>query len=124
MPWITPTDIETVYGAAVTEGFIAHVQALAESCIGTQETVSDQLKAAFVDVVYRKHLAATENPSGMSSEMLGAYQYQQPNSPGLGLTKNDCRLLKKAVGRMGLWVLPTTRGQLETPPVHEVEVEW
>lgn len=112
--WVQPEDIAEVYGAEVSEGFIRHVQSLAESCVGEHETVSNRLKAAFVDVVYRKHLATTHNPEGATQETLGSWSYSVSNAPGLGLTDRDCKALKKAAGISGLWVQPLTRGPVET----------
>lgn len=120
MAWITPDDVIAAYPEAdVTPGFIAHIQALAEVCTGVQtEPISSGLKATFVDVVYRKHLAGTTNPEGINMEVLGPYTRQHTAAPGLGLTRTDCRALKKAVGKSTVGVLSVGGGPLETPPIH------
>lgn len=116
MAWITPADITAVYSdASVTTAFIAHVQSLAEVCIGAQtEPVSAQLKATFIDIAYRKSRDVATNPDGVTQTQLGAFMEATPGAPGLGLTKTDCKNLKRAIGRTGLWVQPTTRGDVET----------
>lgn len=122
MAWVTHEEVLAVYPETADEdadrfaALIDHVQALAEVAVGTQATPSARLKAVFTDVVYRKWLAITQNPDGVQSELLGSYQYMQPNAPGLGLTKHDRKNLKAAVGRIGVWVQPVHRGEVETAP--------
>lgn len=115
--WITASDVTAIYpDADVTDAFIVHVQALAEVVIGTQDDPSDGLKAVFTDVVHRKHLSTTRNPEGLNMEVLGSYTVQHAGAPGLGLTRNEKQMLRQAVGKTGPWILPTTRGDLETAP--------
>jgi hypothetical protein len=116
MSWVTPENVEAVYpNSNVSAAFIAHVQSLAEICVGEHDEPSAKLKAAFTDVVYRKHLATVNNPEAVNQETLGSYSYSMTGAPGLGLTDKDCKSLKKAAGLSGLWVQPTTRGPVETP---------
>lgn len=124
MSWITPEDVEAVYpDTTVTQPFLDHLQSLAEVCTGIQETpISAHLKAAFIEVAQRKSLAGDHNPQGLTSETLGSYSYQQPGAPGLGLTKAECRSLKRAVGKSGLSAIAITRGEVETPPIHHDDI--
>jgi hypothetical protein len=53
------------------------------------------------------------NPGGFSSESSGDYTYQRTNvQPGVYLTDGELRILRRAVGRTGLWTQPVTRGDL------------
>ena len=121
MSWVTPDDIEAIYpDFDASQEFVDHVQHLAESCAGVvAEPVSPQLRATFIDVVYRKWLAMENNPEGTTQETLGPYMVQMPSVPGLGLTKNECRALRTAARRPGLTSIPVGSGPLETPPRHD-----
>lgn len=118
MAWITPQDVESVYGVEVTEEFIAHYQALAEMCTGDlEEPVSDRVKAVFTEIVFRKHTDLEANPEGTAMETLGPYTVQRASRLGLGLTSQDCRALRRAAGHSSLRVVNLTGGEaLETPP--------
>ena len=117
MAWISTDDIAAVYPAAdVTPGFIAHMQALAEGCTGTQtEPIGSQLKAVFVELVYRRSLASDDN---VASETLGPFSQTRSVQAGQGITNRECRTLKRAVGKSTVGVLKVGAGNLETPPTH------
>lgn len=110
--WITPDDVTDVYPAAIiSQGFIDHVQALAEIVVGTQETPGTKLKAVMVQIAHRLALAPDDN---VQQETLGSYSYSRAPG-GLGLTKHEKKLLRSAVGKFGLAALSMTRGDVETP---------
>jgi hypothetical protein len=106
------------------EGLIAQAQGLAEVEVGTQATPSAGLKAVLAQIVARMWQAgksAQVNPAAMQSETVGPFNYQNPNAgtAGLGLTNREKAALRKAAGVTGLWIQPTTRGEVETAPIHE-----
>jgi len=113
--WITPADITDVYPSdGSTEGLIDHVQALAEIEIGTQDTPTGQLQAVMVQITHRFYLASTGDEN-IVQETLGPHSYTRAQISGLGLTKAEKALLKKAVGETQFWVQPLSRGdRLET----------
>lgn len=122
MSWITPNDVTTVYPTVTpSEPLCDHVQGLAESVIGEQDTpVSNRLKAVMVDIVARfwtKAKAAEVSPAGYIRERVEDYEYQLPAQAGgigLGLTEGEKAALLAAVGRSALSVVSTTRGPVET----------
>jgi hypothetical protein len=65
-------------------------------------------------VVLRVAERAMRNPGGFSSESSGDYTYQRNNVQGSGayLTEGELRILRRAVGRRGLWTQPVTRNDL------------
>lgn len=140
MPWITYEDVEPIIQTGLSddpyiEGLIDHVQGLAESVIGDQGSGPldpGPLASVFAEIVARRWRggkAASSNPAGYQSESVEDYSYSVPTgshlagNAGLGLTKAERKDLKAAVGRTGLWVQPTTRGNVETAPRHHSEID-
>ena len=124
MAWITPSDVSDVYpDATVTTAQLAHIQGLAEGCIGAQtEPVSNAIKAVMVDVAWRFWRgvqASATNPEGYQAERTPEYGYEHPAGgpilSGFGLTDKECRALKKAAGVSGLSTIRVSRGAVETP---------
>lgn len=124
MAWITPADVTVVYStASLTADQIAHLQGLAEGCIGPQtEPVRASLKAVMVDIgfrFWRGLQAAAANPAGYQAERTPEYGYEHPAPgpilSGFGLTDKECRALKKAAGVGGLSTIRVSRGAVETP---------
>lgn len=65
-------------------------------------------------VVLRVAERVMRNPQGFRSESAGDYSYQRPEAGiGLELTPAELRLIRRAVGRTGLWNQPLTRGEDE-----------
>lgn len=139
MAWITPEEVTAVFPDLATEdtdyiqALIDQVQGLAEVIIGAQATPSAGLKATMNQIVvrfWRGNKAATANPSGHQSESVEDYSYSDPTggsfsqASGLGLTDREKKALRSAVGRTGLWVQPTTRGNVETAPRQNDADEW
>lgn len=124
MAWITVVDVTAVYPAAtITADQLAHLEGLAEGCIGPQsEPVSAALKAVMVDVAWRFWRgvqASATNPEGYQAERTPEYGYEHPAGgpilSGFGLTDKECRALKKAAGVSGLSTIRVSRGAVETP---------
>jgi hypothetical protein len=113
MVWITPADVTAVYASDdPTTAFVDHVQALAEIEIGTIASPTTKLKAVMVEIVHRMWAAINDDPN-VTQEQLGSWSSSRRS--GLSLTNAEKRLLRKAVGRTGLYVQGTTReDQLET----------
>lgn len=127
MAWITFDQVEVLLQQNLDHdpyviGLIDHAQGLAEVEIGEQEEpVSRRLQSVLANVVARmwqSGQSAQINPAGLQSETTGPHTIQDPRAgtAGLGLTDREKDQLRKAVGRTGLWVQPTTRGPLETAP--------
>lgn len=124
--WIGPADIDAVYpGEDVSVGFIAHIQALAETVIGTQTVpVVNGLRAEMVELVYRKHRVTNAQADGLTQEAMGSYSYSIAGSNGLGLSNREKRNLRAAVGRGGPFVLTTHRDVVETAPRSSDNDSW
>jgi hypothetical protein len=123
MAWITPHQVGAVLhtdlsGDPWIDDLIEHVEGLCEVEIGEQdEPISRRLAAVVTQIaarMWRAAVAAEGNPEGISQETIGAYSYSQSTIAALGLTNAEKDSLRKAVGRTGLWVQPTTRGPVET----------
>lgn len=112
--WIATTDVTDVYpDTDVTDGLIGHVQGLAEIEIGEQdEPVSTGLAAAMVQIVHRFALAASDDDN-ISQETLSSYSYTRTSLSGLGLTRAEKKLLRKAAGINGTWVQPISVASTE-----------
>jgi hypothetical protein len=135
MAWIDSARVETLLQRDLSEdpwidGLIDHAQGLAEIVIGAQtEPVANRLQSALAQIVARMWQAgqsAQINPGALQSETTGPFTFQdvRAGAAGLGLTNREKELLRSAVGKTGLWVQPTTRGDhLETAPVHHAELE-
>jgi len=131
MAWITKSDVAVLLQTDLDDdqyidGLITQAQGLAEIEVGALDEPSAGLKAAVAQIVARMWQAgqsAKANPAGMQSQMAGPFNFQdtQGGAAGLGLTNREKNLLRKAAGKGGLWVQPTSRGDdLETPPNHRV----
>ena len=83
--------------------------ALKSALLAALEAAADPSVRA---VVLRSAERAMRNPGGFSSESSGDYSYQRTGTqqPGVFLTDGELRILRRAVGRTGLWTQPVTRG--------------
>lgn len=123
--WIGPADIEAVYpGEDITPGFIGHIQALAETVIGTQTSPTVGLKAEMVELTYRKWRVTNAQADGLTQEAIGSYSYSIAGSNGLGLSNREKRNLRAAVGRGGPFILQTHRDVIETAPRRTDTDSW
>jgi hypothetical protein len=65
------------------------------------------------------------NPTGLTAESVVSYRAEYGNSSSdLYLTKQERRLVRKAVSKTGVSVMGVTRGELETPEVREFDYDW
>lgn len=128
MAWITSDVVEVLLqtdlsGDAYIDGLIDHAEALAEAEVGAKtEPVSAALQAVLAQIVarmWRAGKSAQANPAGLTMEQTGPFAMQDPNagSAGLGLTNREIKALRRAAGLLQVGILPTTRGELETPHV-------
>lgn len=137
MAWITSTAVEPLVQTDLSadtfiSALINHAEALAEIEVGVQtEPVSAGLQAVLAQIVARMWRAgqgAAVNPGGFQSETSPEYGYSVPTGPtlaaGLGLTNQEKKDLKRAAGVNGLWVQPTTRGDVETARLSSELDDW
>jgi hypothetical protein len=62
-------------------------------------------------VVLRATERAIRNPQGFSAESAGDYSYQRTGvQDGVYLTDAERAIIRRAIGRTGLWTQPVTRG--------------
>lgn len=101
------------------EALLDDISALvrAEAGVTWIDPVTGQLTdvpASVRAVVLRVAERVYRNPQGFRSESAGDYSYQRPEA-GLGmyLTEAELRIIRRALGRTGLWTQPTTRGDDE-----------
>lgn len=129
MAWINKSAVAVLLQTDLDEdpfidALIDHAQGLAEIEVGEQDDPSTGLQSALAQIVARMWQAgqsAKVNPAGLQGQMAGPFNVQNPNggAAGLGLTNREKALLRKAAGKTGLWVQPTSRADdLETPPTH------
>jgi hypothetical protein len=63
-------------------------------------------------VVLRMLDRAVRNPNAFSAEAAGDYSYQRTDvQPGVYLTEDERQIIRKAIGKSGLWTQPVTRGE-------------
>lgn len=73
--------------------------------------VLEAVPAAVRAVVLRAVERAVRNPQGFSAESAGDYSYQRTGvEQGVYLTEQERKILRRAIGRTGLWTQPVTRG--------------
>lgn len=74
---------------------------------GALLTVPESVRVVVLRVVER----AIRNPQGFSAESAGDYSYQRTGvEPGVYITDREQKIIRRAVGRVGLWTQPVTRG--------------
>lgn len=112
--WVTPDHIIDAYQTVIPDGFIAHLQGLAETHIGTHPEPTLRLQSVFTEIVYRKW-SNRDTSTDLAYATLGPYTEGYRPTAGQGLTDRDIKQLHQAVGTGGVWVLPTTRGPVEIP---------
>lgn len=126
MAWITSAKVGVLLQTDLSsdtwiDDLIDHAQALAEAEVGTQtEPVSNALQAVLAQIVARMWQggqSAQVNPAALTMEQTGPFAMQNPNAgaAGLGLTDREIKALRRAAGKLAVGILPTTRGDMETP---------
>jgi hypothetical protein len=64
-------------------------------------------------VVLKAAERAMRNPGGYSSESSGDYSFQRNGAQfGVYLTDAELKIIRRSVGRTGLWTQPVTRGEV------------
>ena len=112
------TNDEVTRAVAVLEDATALVREVVGDVVWTDPGTGDLLPLKVPGsaraVVLRAAERAIRNPGGFSSESSGDYSYQRTGTvqPGVFLTEGEERILRRAVGRTGLWTQPVTRGDL------------
>lgn len=123
-------DVESRLGRSLAEGETGRVVALLEDAsalvcdvagrdwidpdTGHLTTVPGTIRAVVLRMVER----AIRNPHGFSAEAAGDYSYQRTNvEPGIYMTKAEEAIIRRAVGRRGLWTQPVTRNELHRETV-------
>lgn len=128
MAWIESDRVGTLLQTDLSadgyiDDLIDHAEALAEAEVGEQtEPVSAALQAVLAQIVARMWQggqSAQVNPAALTMEQTGPFAMQNPNAgaAGLGLTNREIKALRRAAGKLAVGILPTTRGDLETPHV-------
>jgi hypothetical protein len=123
IPLASVADIEARLGRKLSpeeklraEGVLEDISGLVRDIVGR-----DFLNEAGTDLVGVPHTVlavvrkaaerAMRNPEGYSGESTGDYSYQRRGvEDGVYLTEAEERLIRRALGRGGLWVQETTRG--------------
>lgn len=117
------TDVEARIGRTFTGDEAVRVRALLDDA---SALVRDEAATTWIDpitsllievpgsvraVVLRAVERAARNPQGFSAESAGDYSYQRTDvEPGVYLTDGERQIIRKAIGRTGLWTQPVTRG--------------
>jgi hypothetical protein len=125
--WITPDRVAAILKTDLSGDpwileLIAQAQGLVEIEVGPQTAPSVGMQAALAQIVARMWRAgedAKANPPGNQQQTVGPFSFQNNNggAAGLGLTNREKAAVRKAAGKSGLWVQPTSRGDhLETAP--------
>lgn len=123
LPLADITDLEARLGREFDAAESARVLALLDDA---SALVRDEAATTWIDpvtalltavpgsvraVVLRSVERAVRNPQGFSAESAGDYSYQRTNvEPGVYLTETERQIVRKAIGRTGLWTQPVTRG--------------
>lgn len=117
-------DVEVRLGRELVDAELGRVAALLDDA---SALVRDQAGRTWVDaetgdplpvpasiryVVLRMVDRAVRNPNAFSAEAAGDYSYQRTDvQPGVYLTDDERAIIRKAVGKSGLWTQPVTRGE-------------
>lgn len=112
-----PSDVdgfESTRVQAVLEDVSALVRAEAGKTWVAGITLDSDLPDVVVAITIKATLRTLLNPDGVSAETIGAATTSYESADDVFLTEAECRMIRKVAGVAGLWVLPTTRGLLET----------
>lgn len=124
-PLASLSDVEVRLGQTFTAGESARPRAVlddasalvraeagrpwADPDTGALQNVPAAIKA----VVLRVAIRAIENPEGFTNESGGDYSYTRKGvEDGVYLTDREHRIIRRVLGRTGLWTQPVERGDL------------
>lgn len=119
-PLATLEDVEQrLGGVTLDHDAQARVEALLDDAselvrleAGTTWEAPAVVPGAVKAVVLRMVDRAYRNPEGFSAESDGDYSYQRTQvQPGVYLTDAELRIIRRAMGRTGLWTQPLTRNE-------------
>jgi hypothetical protein len=89
-----------------------------QTWLNVDGSVSASLPTTVKAVVLKSAERAMRNPDGYSAESGGDYSYQRVGvQDGVYLTDREEKLIRRAIGRAGLWTQPVTRGEDECTTV-------
>lgn len=88
---------------------------------GNLDDVPDEIVGVVATMVER----ASRNPAGVTQEAAGPFSrsFGSDAAARLYLTKPEKLVVRNAVGRTGLGVVATTRGELETGPIYDHDLD-
>lgn len=83
--------------------------------INPETGVVEGVPASIRAVVLRIAERVMRNPQGYKAESAGDYSYQRSDADdnGIYLSERDIQIIRRALGRTGLWTQPLTRGDDE-----------
>jgi hypothetical protein len=107
--------LEAPFEVSRVEALLDDVSALVRDEAGTDWVDADgalvAVPASIRSVVLRSVERAIRNPDGFSAESDGDYSYQRTGvQDGAYLTDAERAIIRRAIGRTGLWTQPVTRG--------------
>lgn len=105
--------IERVRALAVLEDVSSLARDVAgRTFLNEAGTAIEGLPSTVRSVVIKAAERAMRNPDGYTAESVGDYNYQRPGvEDGVYLTEREEKLIRRALGRTGLWTQPVTRGE-------------
>lgn len=127
-PLATPEDLEYRMGREFTDAELPRVEAALDdasalvraeagrSWVDPETGLVTGLPAAIKTVVLRVAERVVRNPQGFRSESAGDYSFQRYDADDGGgpyLTDREMAIIRKALGRTGLWTLRTERDSPE-----------
>lgn len=107
--------LEATFEIPRVEALLDDVSALVRDEAGTDWVDADgvliAIPASIRSVVLRSVERAVRNPQAFSAESDGDYSYQRTGvQDGAYLTDAERAIIRRAIGRTGLWTQPVTRG--------------
>lgn len=122
IPLADTTDLEARLGRTFSESEFVRAVAVLEDVSSLARDVAGRtwlneagdalegLPATVRAVVLKSAERAMRNPDGFSAESGGDYSYQRVGvQDGVYLTEREEKLIRRAIGRTGLWTQPVTR---------------
>jgi hypothetical protein len=124
-PLASVTDLERRLGKEFGDAELSRVEAVLDDA---SALIRDEAGRTWIDpitgliagvpasiraVVLRVAERATRNPDALKSESGGDYSYQYADTEGgVYLTDRERQIIRRALGRTGLWTQPVERGDI------------
>lgn len=125
VPLVALSDVEARLGTTYPTGEVARPLAVIDDASAlvraeAGRTWVDPVTAVLLDVppaikavTLRVAIRAIENPEGFTAESGGDYSYSRKGvEDGVYLTDREARMIRKVVGKSGLWTQQVERGDL------------